>query len=160
MAKAEADRSGAAVRFPPPLVPLLIVLIGSGLNYLWPAGIELQSPGRYWVGGFIVVASMLTLGLWPVLLFRRSDQSVIPWTETPSILQKGPYRFTRNPMYLQMVLVCLGFSIMLANGWILGMTPVCAWLLHALAIKHEEAYLEEKFGKSYRDYKKAVRRWI
>ena len=162
MSKKPVDRSGAAVRFPPPLIPLLVVLIGAGLDYVWPlgVGIDLPTPGRYWAGGFIVAGAMLTLGLWPVMMFKRSDQSVIPWTETPSILIRGPYRFTRNPMYLQMVLVCIGFTIILANGWILGMTPVCAWLLYHLAIRHEEAYLEEKFGESYRAYKRAVRRWI
>jgi len=157
-----ADRSGAAVWFPPPLLPMLVVLIGAGLGYLWPLGVgfELPTPGRYWVGGFIVVGSVLTLGLWPIMMFKRSGQSVIPWTDTPKIEIRGPYRFTRNPMYLQMILVCLGCTIILANGWILLMTPVCAWLLYQTAIRHEEAYLEEKFGESYRAYKKSVRRWI
>jgi protein-S-isoprenylcysteine O-methyltransferase Ste14 len=162
MAGKYADRKGADVWFPPPLLPLFVVLIGAGLGYLWPlgVGVELPAPGRYWVGGILVAGSILTLGLWPVLMFRKSGQSVIPWTETPKIEIRGPYRFTRNPMYLQMVLVCLGFTIILANGWILLMTPVCAWLLYELAIKHEEIYLEATFGESYRDYKKAVRRWI
>lgn len=162
MAENKVDKSGAAVRFPPPVVPLLVVLIGAGLDYVWPLGIgiDLQTPGRYWVGGIIVAGSLLALGLWPVLMFKGSGQNVIPWTETPSILIRGPYRFTRNPMYLQMVFVCLGISLILANGWILGMTPVCAWLLYELAIKHEEVYLEETFGESYRAYKQSVRRWI
>ena len=162
MAKKYADRKGADIWFPPPLIPVLAILIGAGLGYLWPlgVGVELPAPGRYWIGGIVVAASISGLGLWPILMFRRSGQSVIPWTETPSILIRGPYRFTRNPMYLQMVLVCIGFSIILANGWILCLAPVCVWLLYHIAIKHEEIYLEEKFGESYRAYKKSVRRWI
>lgn len=156
------DNRGAAVRFPPPLIPLFAILIGVGLNFLWPlgVGIELPTPGRYWAGGFVVAASILGLGLWSVLMFRRSGQSVIPWTETPSMLMRGPYRFTRNPMYLQMVLVCIGFTIILANGWIICLTPVCAWMLNEFAIKPEEAYLEARFGKPYLAYKRSVRRWI
>lgn len=162
MTKGTADNDGAAVRFPPPLIPLFAILIGVGLGFLLPlgVGVALPTPGRYWVGGTIVAASLLGLGLWSVLLFRGSGQSVIPWTETPEILIRGPYRFTRNPMYVQMVLVCIGFTIILANGWILMLTPVCAWLLNEFAIKPEEAYLEKKFGDSYRNYKKQVRRWI
>jgi protein-S-isoprenylcysteine O-methyltransferase Ste14 len=162
MAGKYADRKGADVWFPPPLIPLLVVLSGAGLGYLWPVGVgvELPTPGRYWVGGLIVTGSILTFGLWPILMFKRAGQSVIPWTETPKIEIRGPYRFTRNPMYLQMLLVCLGFSIILANGWILLMTPVSAWLLYELAIKHEEIYLEKTFGESYLAYKQSVRRWI
>ena len=63
-------------------------------------------------------------------------------------------------MYLMMVLVCIGFAIILSDPWILVLTPVCAWVLYQTAIKPEEAYLEEKFGDSYRAYKQTVRRWI
>ena len=156
------NADGAAVRFPPPLIPLITILCGVGLHWFWPLGVgtELPTPGRYWAGGIVVAASILGLGLYPVLLFRASGQSVIPWKETPEILIRGPYRFTRNPMYLQMVLVCIGFTIMLANGWILALTPVAAWALCRFAIRHEEAYLEAKFGEPYREYKRRVRRWI
>ena len=63
-------------------------------------------------------------------------------------------------MYLQMVIGCVGFSILLWNVWILALTPLCAWLLYRLAIVPEEAYLERKFGETYLSYKRRVRRWI
>jgi protein-S-isoprenylcysteine O-methyltransferase Ste14 len=63
-------------------------------------------------------------------------------------------------MYLQMVLVCAGLAIALMNWWILLLTPLCAWLLHKLAILPEEAYLEQKFGEAYLSYKRRTRRWI
>ena len=75
-------------------------------------------------------------------------------------METGPYRFTRNPMYLQMVIACFGFAIALWNGWIALLTPVCAYVLQTFAIKPEEAYLERKFGQSYLDYKQRVRRWF
>lgn len=158
----EPPAQGAAVRFPPPLIPLFTLLAGAGLWLVRPLGLGvlLPTPERYWAGGLVVVSAIVVLGLWPVLLFRRSGQSVIPWTATPEILMRGPYRFTRNPMYLQMVLVCLGFAIVFANGWIVGLTPLCAVLLHHFAIKPEEAYLEKTFGESYLAYKKKVRRWV
>lgn len=152
----------AAVRIFPPGVPLATILIGIALNWIWPLDLSpvAPRPERYWLGGTVVAGSVLGLGLWSVLLFRRGGQSENPWKPTPRIEQRGPFRVTRNPMYLQMVLVCLGFSILLANGWILVLTPVAAWLLQRFAILPEEAYLEGKFGESYRAYKKRVRRWL
>lgn len=95
-----------------------------------------------------------------MVIFRRGGQSEIPWKPTPHIVDHGPFRITRNPMYLQMVVVCLGFSILLANGWIAILTPVCAWALQRFAIVPEEAYLEGKFGETYLAYERRVRRWI
>lgn len=156
------ERDGAAVRFPPPLLPLLTILAGVGLERLRPVGssFELPAPGRYWIGGIVVAVSVLALGLWPVVMFRRSGQSEVPWRPTPLVLENGPYRFTRNPMYLQLLLVCIGVALILSNYWILALTPVCAWTLYRFAIAPEEAYLERKFGEPYRAYKRRVRRWL
>ena len=141
---------------------MVTVLVGIGLNYLWPInlGFALLAPGRYWVGGLIVAGSFLGLGCWSVLLVRRTGQSVNPWKPTPEIVERGPFRVTRNPMYLQMVLVCVGFAIILWNVWVLVMTPICAWVLQKFAIEPEETYLERKFGDAYLAYKRRVRRWI
>lgn len=90
---------------------------------------------------------------------RRSGQSENPYKKTTEIIETGPFRLTRNPMYLQMVLVCIGFAVLLANIWTLALTPICAMLLHMLVILPEESYLERKFGDTYLDYKRRVR-WI
>jgi protein-S-isoprenylcysteine O-methyltransferase Ste14 len=158
----EEARDAAAVRVFPPAVPLLTILIGVGLNRVIPLelGLERSVPARYWIGGAIVTLAILGLGFYSVLLVRRSGQSENPWKPTTEILKRGPFRFTRNPMYLQMVLICLGFAIILSNPWILLLTPVCAWILQVFAILPEEAYLERKFGENYLSYKRAVRRWL
>ncbi|MDH3458457.1 MAG: isoprenylcysteine carboxylmethyltransferase family protein [Gemmatimonadota bacterium] len=108
----------------------------------------------------MVAGAILGLGLWSVILFRRSGQNENPWKPTPSIVERGPFRVTRNPMYLQMVLSCIGLSVAFANPWILLLTPVCALLLQTLAIIPDEAYLERKFGGTYLEYKSRVRRWL
>ena len=156
------DRDAAAVRIFPPAVQLITILVGVGLNRVWPLdpGFTFPAPERYWVGGMIIVAAILGLGLWSVVLFRRSGQSENPWKPTSSVVDRGPFRFTRNPMYLQMVLVCVGVAVMLMNWWVLALTPVGAWVLQRLAILPEEAYLERKFGDSYVAYKRRVRRWL
>jgi len=158
----EEPRDAAAVRMFPPGVPLLTILLGIGLNRLWPLelGFALGAPARYWVGGTIVVGALLGLSFYSVTLVRRTGQSENPWKPTTEIVNRGPFRFTRNPMYLQMLLGCIGFAIILTNMWILLLTPVCAWVLHRFAILPEEAYLERKFGEKYLSYKRKVRRWL
>ena len=143
-------------------MPLLTVLVGLALDRLWPMDLQagFGPPESYWIGGAIILAAVLGLGLWSVLLIRRSGQSENPWKPTTQVIQSGPFRITRNPMYLQMVLVCLGFSVAAVSLWILVLTPVCAWLLQRLAIVPEEKYLEDKFGETYLAYKRKVRRWI
>ena len=156
------ERDAAAVRVFPPAIPLVTVLAGVGLNRLWPidVGFELPSPQRYWVGGLIVTGAVLGLGWRSVVQLRRTGQSENPWKPTTQIVERGPFRITRNPMYLQMVLACIGIAVALMNLWILGLTPVCAWLLQRLAILPEECYLERKFGDTYLAYKRRVRRWL
>ena len=155
-------KDAAAVKVFPPAVPLLAILLGVGLNRLWPIhlGFELLAPARYWIGGLIVLLAIPGLGYWAVRTMRGSGQSENPWKPTTEILDRGPFRFTRNPMYLQMLVACVGFAIILWNVWILLLTPLCAWVLDRFAILPEEAYLERKFGDVYLAYKRRVRRWI
>ena len=131
----------AAVRVFPPALPLLTILIGVALNRLYPLKLRLSVRLGYGIGGAIIGLAILGLGLYPVILLRRSGQSENPWTPTTQIVTRGPYRFTRNPLYLQMVLGCIGFAILLRNLWILLLTPLCAWTLQVLAILPEEGVL-------------------
>jgi protein-S-isoprenylcysteine O-methyltransferase Ste14 len=158
----EKERDAAAVRFFPPGIPLILIFIGIGLNRLVPfhVGIPIPTPARYWVGGGIAVAALLGLGAWAIFLVRKDGQSENPWKPTFRIIDKGPFRITRNPMYLQLVIVCFGVAVATMNGWIFLFTPVCAWLLYKLAIQPEEEYLTRKFGDEYLAYQRRTRRWI
>ena len=158
----ENDTDSAAVRIFPPAIPVLIIALGVGLNSILPFQplFEIPTPFRYWIGGIVVACAILGLGGWSVLILRRDGQSENPWKPTFNIIDRGPFRISRNPMYLQMVFVCLGVGIMLMNWWLLFLTPLCGWLLQRLAITPEEDYLERKFGDSYLTYKKRVRRWL
>lgn len=153
---------GAAVKFPPPILPIVTIVAGHILGRFLPLFPDsvLPTPERYWIGGLVAVAAVVLFVVLPFLQFNKSGQDPAPWTPTPEIVVEGMYRFTRNPMYLGMLIFCIGFAIILSDIWILILTPVCGWLLYNIAIRHEEAYLEEKFGDSYRAYKQKVRRWI
>lgn len=155
------SRDAAAVRVFPPAVPLFTILLGVGLDILWPSfEFEIPALANYWIGAAIIIGAIFVLGWRSVATIRRTGQSENPWKPTTQIVTEGPFRFTRNPMYLQMVLVCIGFAIMLTNIWILLLTPVCAWVLTRFAIVPEEKYLEDKFGEQYVSYKRRVRRWF
>jgi len=156
------NQHGAAVKFPPPILPIVTIVAGHLLGRLMPilSDYDLPTPQRYWIGGLFVLATILWFIVSPFRQFQRSGQDPKPWTPTPEIVVSGAYKFTRNPMYLGMLLFCIGFAIILSDLWILILTPVCGWLIYHLAIRHEEIYLEEKFGDAYRAYKAGVRRWI
>ena len=156
------NESAANVRIIPPLVPVGAILLGAVLEHFWPlrAVFELPAPSRVWVGAGLIALAVVVLGIWPVALFLRSGQNPEPWKPTPSLQLGGPFSLTRNPMYLMMVLVCLGSAIAAANLWILALTPVVGVILQQFAILPEEDYLEAKFGEDYRAYKRRVRRWL
>ncbi|HEU4828103.1 MAG TPA: isoprenylcysteine carboxylmethyltransferase family protein [Gemmatimonadales bacterium] len=157
-----APRDAARVRVLPPGVPLITILLGQVLQRFWPIApsLELAPLVRYGVGGSVVLGAVLGIGFRAVRTMRRTGQDENPWKPTPSLIETGPYRFTRNPMYLQLVIICIGFAIILQNAWILLLTPLAALVLQELAIRPEEAYLERKFGETYLAYKRRVRRWI
>jgi protein-S-isoprenylcysteine O-methyltransferase Ste14 len=160
MKETNGMRDRAAVRIFPPAAPILTIGGGVLLQRVAPISLP-EVPG--WVrltGAALVVAAVILLGARSVLLVRRSGQSENPWKPTTELIKSGPFSRTRNPMYLQMVIGCVGFAIAFANLWILALTPLCAAALDLLAIRPEEAYLERKFGDAYREYKARVPRWL
>ncbi|MEL7059667.1 MAG: isoprenylcysteine carboxylmethyltransferase family protein [Acidobacteriota bacterium] len=156
------ERDAANVRVPPPLLVLAAIVGAAGLQRLWPLApmVEVPAALRLSVGGMIIAVAVLVLGGWALALFRRGGQNPSPWMPTPTIETRGPYRVSRNPMYLGLVLVCCGAAIAKANLYLLALTPIVAWLLQRLAIVPEETYLEAKFGEEYLAYKRRVRRWL
>lgn len=156
------ERDAADVRVFPPLIPLAALVASVVLDRLVPlgTGLELPETACRWIGGAIVAGALVGLGGWSVLILRMDGQSENPWKPTFRLIEKGPFRITRNPMYLQMVLVCIGLAIALLNWWLLLLTPVAGWLLQHLAILPEERYLEAKFGEQYLAYKRRTRRWL
>lgn len=151
---------GAKVRFPPPLVALLSVLLGVALSYQFPiASIPLGFGARIALGVVFVVAG-LAAAITARLHFIRTGQSVIPWKPTPELIFQGPYRFTRNPMYVGLTLMQIGIGIALDNLWIVVLAAVTLAVIHVIAVRPEEAYLTQKFGDSYRQYLTRVRRYI
>jgi protein-S-isoprenylcysteine O-methyltransferase Ste14 len=154
------DRDGAEVRFPPPLVYLLALIAGGLLHlFVLPLRLEFAFSVRIFMAlaaallGFAVIAGA-------VGLFKRTGQDPKPWKTTPEIISIGVYGITRNPMYVGLALLQTGVGIGFSNGWIILLVAPVLVIIYATAIRPEEDYLERKFGDTYVDYKKSVRRWL
>ena len=153
-------QDGAAVRFPPPFVPLIALAIGIVLHlWVWPLSIPLLGALRWGLAGLLAILGLVLMA-GAFGLFRSTGQDPKPWLSTPEIISTGVYRFTRNPMYVSMGLLQGGIGVALANGWVVLLVPLVWFVIYLIAIRHEEAYLEGKFGSAYTDYKASVRRWL
>ena len=150
---------GARVRFPPPLVAVLSLLLGVALSYVRPFPAPRHAAVRIGVGvAFIAVGVALAASA--RLHFIRTGQSVIPWKPTPELIFRGPYRFTRNPMYVGLTAMQIGIGIAFDNLWISVLAVVTLAIIHVIAVVPEEAYLSQKFGEPYRQYLTRVRRYL
>ena len=153
-------RDGAAVRLPPPLVYVMAIVIGVLLHefvFALPIALPLWlRSGAAVIVAALGLASMGSAGR----LFKRTGQNPKPWKPTPEVIAHGVYGLTRNPMYLGMALLQTAIGFGLANGWILLLVPFVLAIVYLTAIRHEEAYLERKFGETYARYKASVRRWL
>jgi protein-S-isoprenylcysteine O-methyltransferase Ste14 len=151
---------GARVSFPPPLVFVSGILLGVVCRYaVGPAPAPFDRTIGLVVGVAVV---MIGVGLIASarILFLRTRQSPIPWKPTPELIFSGPYRFTRNPMYLGMTVIILGLGLALDILWISLFAAPALLVVHFIAVLPEERYLSEKFGDSYREYLTRVRRYL
>ena len=92
--------------------------------------------------------------------FAKLHTTLDPHGSVSAIVTSGPYRLSRNPIYLGFVCTLIGLSLALSNYWGVVLSPLFMILLVQLVIKHEEIYLEKKFGDVYTSYKSRVRRWL
>ena len=155
----QSKQGGARVRFPPPLVFVAWTVVGVVLQRLVP----LRAGGVRALGivaGAVVIAAGAALIAWAMGLFRRTGQDPRPWMPSPSMIVEGPYRRTRNPMYVGMTLMQLGTGFAANDLWISLLAGVSLYGVHHLAVLPEEAYLTERFGDAYRAYRASVRRYL
>jgi protein-S-isoprenylcysteine O-methyltransferase Ste14 len=148
----------SGVRFPPPLIYLAGFAAGVGL--------ELAVPIDDLPGVVTVLGTALCAALWVALdgvatvSFARAKTSMVPMKPTTALVTSGPYRLTRNPMYVGMAFLYAAFALGFGVIWALAVLPVVLLAVDRLVIAKEEPYLEARFGDQYRDYKRGVRRWL
>lgn len=144
------------------LPPVLVggtLLVGIGIHYLiWTVNVMPTIIAR--VLGLMVFVSAGILAHLAHNAMKRVGTNVLPTRPTLAIATDGPYRFTRNPLYVAAVGVYVGVAL-----WVNGVAPLLllfpmVWLLHRCIILPEERYLETKFGNVYNSYRASVRRWL
>ena len=110
--------------------------------------------------GWLLVGIGLALFVWTLVTFWRHRTTVNPYLAASSLCTGGPFRFSRNPIYVGDWFILVGVSLLLATWWPLLFAPLIWAMLRYGVIRHEEAHLEAKFGDDYRMYKTRVRRWL
>ena len=110
--------------------------------------------------GWLAVSIGLALFAWTMWTFARHRTTVNPYVGASVLCTGGPFRFSRNPIYLGDWFILAGVSLLLATLWPLAFAPLIWVMLRFGVIRHEEVHLEAKFGDAYRAYKARVRRWI
>ncbi len=146
------------VIMPPPYLFLGLVVIGTALDAVWPMPL-MPASMQIMGGGVLIVMAVSLLGS-ALVRFRRAETHVETWKPSSALVTNGPYRVTRNPIYIAFGLAFLGLACALDNIWLAGLTVVLMIVLDVGVVRREERYLAAKFGDAYTTYCQHVRRWL
>jgi protein-S-isoprenylcysteine O-methyltransferase Ste14 len=149
------------VRFPPPFLFAAGILVGWLANRAYPLALLPRAARGLGLGvGYLLVACSTVLGFSAISRFWRARTPLLPHKPAIELVTTGPYRLTRNPMYLSLTLLYLGLVLLLNRWWPLLVLPLVLLLLQRLVIAREERYLASAFGAAYDAYCARVRRWL
>jgi len=154
----EQDKKGARVRFPPPLIFIICMLLGFALQYSLPIKMSASWVFIYLGGALMLLALLCVLYLSRV--FNRLNTHIEPWKPTSRIISTGLYGYSRNPIYVAFAVFTIGTGLMVNSLWVMVSSLPASIVVYLVAIKKEEVYLEHKFGEEYLNYKEKVRRWF
>ena len=144
---------------PAPIIYFGGVCVATLLQFYFPVSVFAAVSGLWLISALLSVVSCMLM-LWALVVMLVEKTSPNPYRETRKIVFRGPYQYSRNPMYLGMNGVYLALAFFVNSLWFfLLLFPVLA-LLKRYIIQREESYLESRFGQQYRDYKNRVRRWL
>jgi protein-S-isoprenylcysteine O-methyltransferase Ste14 len=158
MTMTDTPNDNPGVRFPPPLVYLAAIIGGYLLQRFAPLAI---GDGRV-----RVAAAWIFVGLWAVITiaafhaFWSRRTSIVPVRPATTLVAAGPYRFTRNPMYVGLASLTVGAGLSMNTWWVILLLVPALILIDRFVIAREEAYLRRRFGAGYDEYMRRVRRWV
>ena len=156
----DSEVVGARVRLPPPLVFAAFLVAGLVLQYaVLPLHPPFPSLPRILFGALTALAGSTLLAVC-ARSFRRTGEDLAPWTPSPSLISRGPYRWSRNPIYVGMTLAATGIGLALDTPWVVLFAGVSLVVVHFTAVLPEERYLAETFGEAYDRYRTSVRRYF
>jgi protein-S-isoprenylcysteine O-methyltransferase Ste14 len=153
---ADASIPVARSRWMPPRLFLLYGAAGAALHFALPAPVLLRLP---WLGAAIAAAGA-GLAVWGERTFVAAGTTVKPFERSSVLVTSGPYRFTRNPMYLGIVSMLVGLALALGTPAPWAAAAALAATLQLRFIRNEERALAASLGEPYRRYRERVRRWL
>ena len=145
-------------RILPPVWFVAAIVLMAALHGFGPLA-RWHVPALRWLGGAIV-AGGFALTVASARLFARRGTAIRPFDRSSALVTSGPYRFTRNPMYVGLVGMLAGLALLLESLSPLLVVPIFAWIIATRFIAVEERMLGERFGATYADYRARVRRWL
>ncbi len=152
-----SDHSGVPVH--PPLWFLSALLLGALLDdRVYRLLIFTNNTGR-WIGVVVAIIGIALVATGRATMVRHGT-NVNPTQPATTIVQTGPFRFTRNPLYVGLTIIYVGLSFALNTWWSLFLLIPVWIVMHLFVVRREEAYLERKFGETYLTYKRRVRRYL
>ena len=146
------------VRMPPPALYALAVLVGYSLNRRWPlaVGDSVLVQGLAWA----LTLTWIALTVSSIGRFWRSRTSIVPIRPATTLVIAGPYRFTRNPMYVGLAALTIALGLFINSWWPAVLLLPVLLAVRLFVIAPEERYLERRFGAEYVAYRQRVRRWL
>lgn len=154
----QKDTRGAGVKFPPPLIFAVCMLVGYGVEWMLPIPLT-TFPALTYLGVAVICIGTFIIAI-TALSFYKAKTHIEPWKPTSRIITSGIFSFSRNPIYLAFAIITLGIGIFLNSLWLILSCLPAMGLVFLVAVRKEEHYLAEKFGEEYLQYKAKVRRWL
>ena len=155
------QKGGVSVVVKPPVLFFAFLALGIILRFIVKLAIFSESSVNYGdTAGGLLILSGVSLIIWAAKTFKKLGETPHHGKPIHKIIVSGPFQFTRNPMYLSMISIYIGLSLIINTYWLLLFLPFVLIILHYGVILREEKYLEKKFKEEYVSYKSQVRRWF
>lgn len=142
----------------PPLIYLGTLLLWPLADQLMP--LDMSLPPAVRLGGFGLMLVGFIIDGWAMLTLRRAHTTIMPHRGALVLVSDGPYRFSRNPIYVGNTIVIAGLGVVIASWWLLLAAFAATALVFVLAVRREEMHLALRFGAAWDSYASRVRRWV
>ena len=143
----------------PPLLYLASLALGFATNTLLPQPVAIPSLAPH-VAGAMLLLSSGAFARWAFVAMKRQDTSANPRKESNALTTDGPFKISRNPIYVAMTGLYFGVSLLGNSLWpFIFSVPLLATMHYGVVLR-EERYLNQRFGKAYAAYKSGTRRWL
>lgn len=142
----------------PPLIYLGTLLLWPLADHLMP--LDMSLPPAVRLGGFGLMLVGFIIDGWAMLTLRRAHTTIMPHRGALVLVSDGPYRFSRNPIYVGNTIVIAGLGVVIASWWLLLAAFAATALVFVLAVRREEMHLALRFGAAWDSYASRVRRWV